>query len=156
METTRLEFSLSDPSDNNKSKNVLKYGKLTLKFNGNSITYLATSGLAGYQELTSAKIRGKGRIPTCKQLGINNYTLHLEPVNLPNVKGVEGLFYRITPFKFTVDGVQRSDVGIHYDANVPGSAGCIVIKQLDHWELFKKAMKNIALIGKQSIPLYIF
>lgn len=156
MESIRLEFSLSNPTNNNTSKNVLKYGKLTLKFNGNSIAYSATSGIAGYQELASAKVRAKGRIPTCKQLAIDNYTLHLDAINLPNVKGVEGLFYRITPFKFTVDGVQRSDVGIHFDANIPGSAGCIVIKQLDHWESFKKAMKNIALSGNKSIPLYVY
>jgi hypothetical protein len=38
-------------------------------------------------------------------------------------KGVEGMFYHITPDPFC----GRGELGLHRDANVPGSAGCIVV-----------------------------
>lgn len=45
----------------------------------------------------------------------------------------------IFPFEVNLGGLSRGDFGIYFDANVPG-AGCIVIRQQDHWDLFRNQM----------------
>lgn len=130
-------------------------GKLIL-VNGNSkISFSATSGLPGYQSLDRAGIRGKGRIPTCNQVNLKCYRVATKPINLPRIKGVEGNFYAIIPYMVLVAGNKRGDFGIHYDANVPGSAGCIVIRQRDHWSLFEKCMKTLWDADIIAIDLYV-
>lgn len=82
---------------------------------------VATSGAVGFQYPGAEKIRGKGLIPEGRQWQINTAGYWLD------TKGVEGLFYHITPDPFRGDGFVRSELGLHRDANVPGSAGCIVV-----------------------------
>ncbi|GET43002.1 hypothetical protein [Microseira wollei] len=72
---------------------------------------------------------------------------------MPGVKGIEGMFYPIKPF-VQVNGIQRGDFGIHADANVPGSAGCIVLPPKGNgWKVFPERMTEIAAAGLFRIPL---
>jgi len=156
MEIIRLDFNLQQNVSLFEPTTRMIWGDLILTKGNSKIKFMASSGLPGFQSLSSSTVRRKGRLPSCKQANINHYNLDLIPINLPNVIGVNGLFYKITPFQVNVGNLSRSDLGIHLDTNVEGSSGCIVIKQLDHWEIFKSAIKLIALTGIKSIPVYVY
>jgi hypothetical protein len=81
---------------------------------------VATSGATGFQNHTHYKTKGKGLLPPYSE-----YTISTEGYFLAT-KGIEGMFYPILPSP--VPGYGRSELGLHDDANVPGSAGCIVIE----------------------------
>jgi hypothetical protein len=92
--------------------------------------WIATSGLGQYQKIGGWSKQGGGVCPATYQCNptFANYWVQVAPVDLSNVKGVEGDAYPITPFSVTTkEGVERSDLLIHRDANVPGSMGCIVL-----------------------------
>lgn len=127
------------------------YGRLLLINNGSLIdTYIATSGLSNNQN--DFITRGSNPIPPSNRIS-QKYRLVTIPVSLPNVKGVEGNFYPILPFTITLpDGNTRADFGIHFDANVVGSSGCIVIKNKSAWNSFEDSMKTI---GQTEIPLIV-
>lgn len=115
----------------------------------------ATSGLAGYQAKGSWRIKGRGYIPPSHQIIPQQWSVSTQRLWMPGVKGVEGSFYAIAPFVIRLPGVARGDFGIHFDANVPGSAGCIVIRQQDHWDLFRKEIELFRLDGIQQVPLFV-
>lgn len=81
---------------------------------------MATSGAAGFQNWTDFQRIGKGLIPPFDKFQIRTDGYRLA------TKGVEGMFYPIEPSPVPMYG--RSELGLHFDANVPGSAGCIVIE----------------------------
>lgn len=118
--------------------------------------YIATSGTAGNQTQSSQAARGKGCIPRQDQVGIQHYLVKTTPLSLPKIRGVEGSFFPITPFmvKFK-SGIERGDFGIHFDANVPGSAGCIVIKNRPAYADFEKRMAQLKKEEEEEIPLLI-
>lgn len=149
-----LTFRFNNPVNNN--SRGLRLGKLKLLTGKENVLYSATSGLPGFQDLASSNKRGKGRIPTCLQVKIMNYWVKTSPIYLPNVKGVNGNFYPITPFTVNVGGVIRSDLGIHRDTNVPGSAGCIVLGLEDHWNNFEDQMQKLRSRGIIELPLMVF
>ena len=133
----------------------LEQGAIILVNKYSNTKFAATSGLPGYQYIEASKFKGKGRAPTCKQVNIKSYLVATNPLPMPNIKGVGGNFYPITPFIVSVDGNPRGDLGIHRDANVPGSAGCLVITIPDHWVKFEAAMKALSDDKILSIPLFI-
>ncbi len=77
---------------------------------------------------------GKGPIPTNNVIGVDCYIVSTTPIYMPGVRGVEGNFYKINPHMVTVNGVQRGDFGVHFDANAPGSSGCVVLRTAVGWE----------------------
>lgn len=156
MILTKLTFLMPSNKEVKSNSNTFNWGKLILDDGINKTSFMASSGLSGYQDLRHSGIRRKGRLPSHEQAKLAHYTLNLNAIDLPTVKGVNGLFYPILPFEVNASLGKRSDLGIHFDANVEGSSGCIVIKQVDHWEIFKKAMKFIASKGIKSIPLYVY
>ena len=105
-----------------KPSSVLLYGDLSFYGDdGKEInTFIATSGVVGHQTKTSFKERGKGCVPPYPGLKIDT-----SGYKLP-AKGIEGWFFPIVPSP--IPGYGRSEIGLHHDANVPGSAGCIVVK----------------------------
>ncbi len=115
----------------------------------------ATSGLSGYQKKGDWRIKRRGYIPPSHQLIPQQWSVSTQRLWIPNVKGVEGSFYAIAPFVIRLPGVARGDFGIHFDANVPGSSGCIVIRQQDHWDLFRNQMSAFRLEGIQQVPLFV-
>lgn len=149
-----LTFKFNNPVNIN--NNGLNLGKLKLLTGKEGVLYSATSGLPGFQDLASSNKRGRGRIPSCLQAKIMSYWVKTSPVYLPSVKGVNGNFYPITPFTVSVGGTIRSDLGIHRDTNVPGSAGCIVLGLEDHWNNFEDQMQKLRLRGIMELPLMVF
>lgn len=109
---------------------------------------VATSGTAGYQNWTDFQRIGLGLLPPYEK-----YMIRSDGYFLPT-RGIEGMFYPIEPSPVPVYG--RSQLGVHDDANVPGSAGCIVIENKQSFQnilvpLFKKAKDE----GIIRIPLKV-
>ena len=90
-------------------------------------TYIATSGLPNNQSVACLSSPGRGPIPANNVMGVDCYKVLTAPLYMPGVKGVEGNFYKINPHMVKINGVARGDFGIHFDANVPGSSGCVAV-----------------------------
>lgn len=121
-------------------------GNLTFTRDGGQLLrVVATSGSAGYQYPGAHSVRGRGCLPPSRTWKISTSGYYLA------TKGVEGMFYHITPDPF----LGRSELGLHRDANVPGSAGCIVVRSSTIFN--EKVVPLIdSLKGKQShIPLSV-
>jgi hypothetical protein len=132
-------------------------GRLHLLKGGEIInTYTATSSLRGRQHSRSWEIKG-GLIPPNGLVLPKGrcYEVEITPIWMPDIRGVEGSFYAISPFEMKTRGAVRGDFGIHYDANVPGSMGCVVLTTQRGWDAYRRDMKAIALQGIKSIELDI-
>jgi hypothetical protein len=131
-----------------KSQNLIK-GSLKLIYpDGQEIDYLATSGIPDWQRPEDQWTRGKGPIPA------GEYEIPSEPYWL-DTRGVEGLFYHITPDPVGFGDRIRSELGIHYDANVPGTAGCIGLINWEGWDGFCRRLRNIASQSVKTLPLKV-
>jgi hypothetical protein len=118
--------------------------------------WVATSGLGQWQKIGGWSKQGGGVCPATYQCNptFSNYWVDVAPLDRRGVKGIDGDAYSITPFEVrTKDGVERSDLMIHRDANVPGSMGCIVLDDAE-FEDFCKTF-NLELIGHEKIKLWI-
>jgi hypothetical protein len=118
--------------------------------------WVATSGLGMHQRIGGWSKQGGGVCPATYQCNptFANYWVQVEPLNLSHIKGVEGNGYPMTPFAVrTKEGVTRSDLLIHRDANVPGSMGCIVLPD-DEFSDFEETIAR-ELIGHEKIKLWI-
>jgi hypothetical protein len=95
--------------------------------------------------------------PTYHCKGITQYEVDLAPLDLKHKVGVEGSFYKITPFEvLTLQGTKRGDFGIHLDANTPGSLGCIVM-DWHNYKDFEHQMTHLRLVEQlRKIPLHCF
>ena len=116
--------------------------------------YIATSGCQNNQRWDSQDDRGRGPIPRNDQVKLDHYTVRTKPIYLPQ-RGIEGNFYKIDPHLVNIWGKTRGDFGIHFDANAPGSAGCVVIRNKPAWEAFQQMMKNYELAGLKTVPLIV-
>ncbi|MGB8690279.1 MAG: hypothetical protein WCD53_23510 [Microcoleus sp.] len=127
----------------------LIYGNLQLIYpDEKRIDYIATSGCADYQRPGDEWVRGKGPIPA------GEYKIPSDPYWL-DTGGVEGLFFQITPDPVvSVHGI-RAELGLHFDANYPGSAGCVVLKNQEGWRKFCDRMASIANSGVKSLSLTV-
>ncbi|MEB3189686.1 MAG: hypothetical protein VKL42_05005 [Snowella sp.] len=135
----------------------LDSGRLSLNHlrEGHKAIWVATSSTADKQGAEDFNLKG-GLIPPQYRCGIPNWTVQTTPIPMPSVKGVEGNFYKIDPYavKAQPSGTIRGDFGIHRDANVPGSAGCIVMSG-DRFKDFESKMRELAKQGIKSIPLFV-
>ena len=118
--------------------------------------------------VTSSHINGQqegdqhqrgGLIPPVHHVkNLKKYEVMLIPEDSRQVKGVEGNFYRILPYEIeTKSGGKRSALGIHRDANLPGSMGCIVMNQFnfdDFEETMAWVRKNFYFDRLPLFPLY--
>ncbi len=118
-------------------------------------TYIATSGLPNNQRFDCLSSPGRGPIPQNNLIGVDCYQVATTPIYMPQVKGVEGNFYKINPHMVTVNGVERGDFGCHFDANVPGSSGCVVLRTELGWQAFEKDMKALSTSGVNEISLLV-
>ncbi|MCV3213029.1 hypothetical protein OGM63_05720 [Plectonema radiosum NIES-515] len=118
-------------------------------------TYIATSGLPGNQSYDCLAQRGTGPIPPISLTGLDSYTVTTAPLDMPNVRGVEGDFYKIDPHEVTINGAERGDFGVHRDANVPGSSGCVVLRTTVGWQAFRKDMHILASSEIKQVPLLV-
>lgn len=138
------------------SKQGLDYGILSL--NHLSIGFiqkwLVTTSTVNKQKREHQHVWG-GLIPQNSETKQKHYSVGLSPVDLKQNKGVRGNFYPIHPFQVeTIKGAKRSDFGIHLDANVPGSLGCLVMNQYNFSE-FEEYMKNLKSKGVINLPLFV-
>jgi hypothetical protein len=116
--------------------------------------WVATSGLPGSQDRGDWSIRGRGYIPPIEFTNAKQWRVKTEAIDSSGVKGVEGLFYPILPLMVALkSGNNRGAFGVHFDANTPGSAGCIVIRNQSPWEEFKGWMA--ANSSHAEIPLRV-
>ena len=117
--------------------------------------WVATSSTVDKQGVKDWNVRG-GVIPPTYELSspLPFYFVTVNPVDLRNVKGVEGNGYAITPFEVTtIGGGTRSDLLIHKDANVPGSMGCIVLPESEFTD-FEKAFQKYCQ-GQNTVKLLV-
>jgi hypothetical protein len=132
-----------------KSQSLIK-GSLKLIYpDGEAIDYLATSGLPDYQRPGDQWVRGKGPIPEGDE-----YEIPTEPYWL-ETRGVEGLFFHITPDPVGFGDRVRSELGVHWDANLPGTSGCIGLIDWEGWQGFCRRMRNIASQGIERLSLKV-
>lgn len=153
LEKPFLVFSM--PLDNTPQ---LNNGRLVLYDyeRGHIGRWVATSGLGMWQKIGGWSKQGGGVIPATYQCNptFANYWVQVAPIDLDHVKGVEGDGYCITPFAVrTKEGVNRSDLLIHKDANAPGSLGCIVLPS-DEFADFQKTFDR-ELIGHEKVKLFV-
>lgn len=133
-----------------KPSNELLYGNLQLVYpDGNAINYLATSGCTQWQQPEDQSARARGPIPAGAE-----YTIPTTPYWV-DTRGIEGWFFHITPDPVEINGVIRGEFGVHFDANVPGSAGCIVLSRISGWRRFCERMQAIAKSGVKFVPLSV-
>ncbi|MEO1372759.1 MAG: hypothetical protein AAFW70_00230 [Cyanobacteria bacterium J06635_10] len=93
--------------------------------------------------------------PEYRVPGLKSWQVHTKPINLSHNLGVQGNFYKIDPHEVKTDkGGTRSDFGIHKDANVPGSLGCIVLTD-ERFKDFEKEMSQLLKDGVDSLPLFV-
>jgi hypothetical protein len=78
----------------------------------------ATSGLPGWQYKGAHEVSRKGCIPPATDWKISTDGYQ------SGTKGIEGKFYHITPDPH----FGRSELGLHRDANAPGTIGCIAVR----------------------------
>lgn len=116
------------------------------------VSVIATSGARGYQSYTNLWTRGVGPIPDVSGLMIST-TVY----DAPEVKGVEGKWFDILPIVIKgANGESRSYFGLHRDANVPGTAGCIGVRNSDSFNRFiVPLMSKAKAAGVQEIPLEV-
>ena len=120
-------------------------------FTDQAFDAVATSGLTRNQGLDDIWVRRHGPIPNLPNLRIST-----EGVNLASNPGIQGMFFPILPFTLRRhDGYTRSDFGVHFDANTPGSAGCIVIRNRNTFDRFTDIMNETKAAGLETIPLKI-
>jgi hypothetical protein len=134
----------------------LDWGRLTLNslIQGNLAIWIATSS-AGDRQNYEAQFHLNGCIPSNNNTVTKKYHILTTPEDSRHVKGVEGSFYRIYPNEIiTTKGTKRIACGIHKDANLPGSNGCIVMSA-DRFMSFEIAMKNLKAKGINQLPLQV-
>ncbi len=151
----KFTFKMDLPSTPTRA---LRIGKLIFFSPPNSfIQWIATSGIPPYQYDGSTNLKGRGPIPGCAFAQVKSYEVLTNGLFMPKVKGVEGTFFSILPPLVSLKGTntKRGDFGIHFDANVPGSAGCVVLRKQNDWDSFRQLMEEFEKKGVASIPLFV-
>lgn len=134
----------------------LDYGRLTLNhlLDGNLRIWIATSSNASRQNYKD-QFEKYGALPANNVTTTRKYHILTIPEDSRHVKGVEGNFYRIYPnIITTVTGTTRSACGIHRDANLPGSLGCIVMSD-DRFNDFERVISQLKEQKIGKIPLQV-
>jgi hypothetical protein len=149
----QIKFSMAA-----KRSSDLLEGKLDFVYGGKIYnTIRCTSSLPGRQYEGAWNKRG-GLIPPSSMAIArtgSGYRVKTTPIYMPNTIGVSGNFYPIVPFEFETDGDTRGDWGIHNDANVPGSMGCIVALSENGWAAIQREFKKLEGIGIRSVELIV-
>ncbi|MGL4835262.1 MAG: hypothetical protein ACRCXH_12685 [Shewanella sp.] len=144
-----LQYSLLFTLTPKKSNSLIAGSLRLLQGQTELNAYSTTSSFPGRQYNKSWELKG-GLIPPG-----DFYTVDTTPIWMPNIKGVEGSFYAIAPFEVKTPGAVRGDFGVHFDANAPGSLGCIVLSTQRGWDAVRRDFKAIAEQGISRIPLSV-
>lgn len=124
-------------------------GNLALDYGDKEvINYLATSGAIARQTKDYLwRAKGFGPIPE------GEYWIPTIGY-VSNLPGINGLFFHIQPDPVSALG-KRSELGIHHDANVPGTAGCIGIIRHASFERFCDRLEELNERGVKKLPLTV-
>jgi hypothetical protein len=150
-----LDFAMGLDADGR-----LEDGRLVLRSVGSDggrthDIWTATSSLATRQKPEDFHQKGGPIPPEYRVPGLGAWSVETTPIFMPSVKGVEGNFYKINPYLVTTDkGGERGDFGIHIDANVPGSMGCIVMNS-KVFSSFEAEFQGLKKSGILQMPLFI-
>lgn len=119
--------------------------------------YVATSGLPGWQQRGDHDQVARGPIPRPDLVGISHYmvTTKADFVTAAEQPGIAGNFYAVTPSEVNVGGITRGLFGIHRDANVPGTNGCVGIVTPKGWAAFQERMLELNKQGIAELPLQV-
>lgn len=132
-------------------------GVMTIFLGEKEISFGAGSGLPGGQYPDSCRIRGGIIPPSCLLSPDMQYKIITNPLDSRNVRGVEGNFYPIRPDTMIMrNGLERGYFGVHADAGVLGSLGCIVMRNTVDWIQYENTMKTISKTEVREIPLDVF
>lgn len=101
--------------------------------------YTALSGLPGWQDWQNQDTKARGPIPRMDKAGIGCYKVSTVPQFVPASEqpGIAGNFYEILPSYVEND---RGLFGVHRDANVLGTAGCVGLRTEEGWKDFQTRM----------------
>ncbi|GAA6621590.1 hypothetical protein [Scytonema sp. NUACC26] len=113
----------------------------------------ACSGAIGHQTVDDLDVVARGGIPEASMAGLDHYAVNTVELST-NLKGIEGEYFNVLPREFIVNGIKRSLIEIHRDANAPGTAGCIGVVNA-HWQKFRQAIKSQRERGIKQIPLLV-
>ena len=155
MAWLRFQMDLSDTP-----LNTLILGSLAI-MEGESVikTLPATSGRVPHQHKRSQSLKARGPIPSCDSVGLDSYFVRTNPLDRTENPGIGGNFYWIDiPEKVTIGRIERSEFGIHFDANqdvFPGSAGCIVFSSQTDWDSFEGFIAKYNTQGFSHISLVV-
>lgn len=123
---------------------------------GHQKIWKAYSSHANGQDFSDFHKRGGMLPPQYRIKNLPHWTVFTHPIDSSHVKGVEGSFYRITPYQVTTDmGGIRSAFGIHRDADAPGSLGCIVMSDDRFAADFESQARKLWLEGVNEVPLIV-
>ena len=134
----------------------LDYGRLTLNHlhDGNLRIWVATSASASRQKYND-QFKRYGALPANNVTTTRKYHILTVPEDSRHIRGVEGNFYRIYPNNIiTIRGTRRNACGIHRDANLPGSLGCIVMSAY-RFNDFEQVVGNLKEQKITEIPLQV-
>lgn len=139
---------------------------------GSGDEFEVTTGLPGHQGPQDFLVKGKGPIPPSTELRKHNTGYEVSTNGLfSNARGIEGLFFPISPVMISLEVpsdspllaggkggggfIYRGHFGIHFDANVPGSSGCIVVRDRSGFNQFCQQMQDLRDEGLDSLPLNV-
>jgi hypothetical protein len=143
--------------DTDESSSLIEGRLLLVDKDTDQITerYRATSGIPNNQTYSHISAKGRGPIPPQYEIRIHQYQVMTTPIYLPQVRGIEGNFFKINPHTVQIGEIERGDFGIHADKNVPGSAGCVVLTSDGGWVDFQAQMKKLVALDVNQVPLFI-
>lgn len=156
------------------TSNQLIIGGLQLLKDGVVINeYKATSSLRGRQQEGSWLNTG-GLLPPTSVLKKSNgnnafYEVSTFPIEMPEVRGVNGKFYQIFPHLVTLpNGNQRGDWGLHADkfseyqgfpgdmeSSSPGTLGCVGLETGAGYNALIRDMTKIREEGFKTVELLV-
>lgn len=146
---TAFQYSLRFDMAIRKSNQLLTGTLRLLQGQTELNAYTATSSMPGRQYRGAWELKG-GLIPPGEA-----YQVATVPLWMPDTKGVEGSFYAITPFEIQTLGAVRGDFGVHFDANVPGSMGCVVCATQKGWDAFRRDVRSIQAQDVAYLPMVV-
>ena len=114
----------------------------------------SSSGLPGHQSFADQSAVGRGELPPPYRTNNPMYYVKTEKAYSDEI-GIAGYYFFISPETINVDGTDRSMLRVHYDANVPGTAGCIGILSKDAFDFFVAVMDTLKGKGFSQVPLFI-
>jgi hypothetical protein len=150
-----LDFAMGLDTDGRLEEGRLVLRSISAQGGRTHQIWVSTSSIASRQKPEDFHQKGGPIPPEYRVPNLRAWEVETRPINLSHVKGIEGNFYKVLPFMIRTDsGAERGDFGIHRDANVPGSLGCIVMSA-ERFKSFEAEMAKLKGLAIDKIPLFV-